>query len=80
VLPGISGVVGISMSGTMLELGWRPPRAVFRMAWRRGPVVFDHACRMGLRGIVSKRRPRGISQAARGTGSSQEPSSSSSDD
>jgi hypothetical protein len=23
--------------------------------------VFDHACRMGLEGIVSKRKPRGIS-------------------
>ena len=33
-----------------------------------GPLVFEHACRMGLEGIVSKRRARGTAQGARGIG------------
>jgi bifunctional non-homologous end joining protein LigD len=33
-----------------------------------GPLVFQHACRLGLEGIVSKRRARGISQGAPVTG------------
>jgi bifunctional non-homologous end joining protein LigD len=35
-----------------------------------GDVVFQHACRMGLEGIVSKRLALATSPAARGTGSS----------
>jgi len=33
-----------------------------------GPVVFEHACRLGLEGSSASASPRGISQAARGTG------------
>jgi bifunctional non-homologous end joining protein LigD len=35
-----------------------------------GPTVFAHACRLGLEGIVSKRRTRPIDPAGRLTGSS----------
>jgi bifunctional non-homologous end joining protein LigD len=35
-----------------------------------GPVVFEHACRMGLEGIVSKRKASWYHSGARGTGSS----------
>ena len=34
-----------------------------------GPTVFAHACKMGLEGIVSKRRDRPNVPAARPTGS-----------
>jgi hypothetical protein len=33
-----------------------------------GPIVFKHACKLGLEGIVSKRKARRIAQGARRTG------------
>jgi bifunctional non-homologous end joining protein LigD len=49
-----------------LKTGWGI-RFVEHMAGD-GPIIFEHACRMALEGIVSKRRARGISQGARETG------------
>jgi bifunctional non-homologous end joining protein LigD len=34
-----------------------------------GPIMYDHACRMGLEGIVSRRRDRAYRSAGARTGS-----------